>query len=156
MDLSRDTVLWFAGLYEGEGSLSRNRNSWVLNVGMTDEDVINKVKKAFGGWISVERRGHIPTKVGFQKNCFRWSLANQKQLYALCVAIYSFLGVRRKARFAEFFENFKNPTSRKNPRPHKKPGTSAVLKRAFASGLRTVVRDTATGRILGSKYKAAV
>jgi len=33
MNLTRDNVLWFAGLYEGEGSLIKRRSSWVMDKG---------------------------------------------------------------------------------------------------------------------------
>ena len=36
------TIEWAAGLFEGEGSLSKDKqNLWTLKVGMTDEDVVN-------------------------------------------------------------------------------------------------------------------
>lgn len=114
---------------------------------MTDEDVIAKVQSLLGGVFRTEARP------AGRKTLYRWRLGEQKQLYALCAAIYPFLGQRRQARMEEFFQNFATPQARKKTAPHKRPGMSAVLKAQYAAGLRTTQRDPKTGRILGSRLK---
>jgi hypothetical protein len=51
-DFSRDSLLWLAGLLEGEGSFMSgppsHPNSPIIAVQMTDEDVVARVAQAFG------------------------------------------------------------------------------------------------------------
>lgn len=147
MKLSRDNVLWFAGLYEGEGSMSRVKksNNWRLSLGMTDEDVIQKIQATFGGSIVIENRDHLKYKM-----LYRWYMNERKKVYAICAAIYPFLGKRRQAKLEEFFENFANPIPRKTGT--KRPWLSVEMKRKWSTGEmrpRNAPRDPLTGKFIG-------
>lgn len=108
MQLTRDNVLWFAGLFEGEGcltrTLSRNKNhyDWSMTLGMTDKDVITKIHDKFGGNFYIPS----PHKNENYKQRYCWSTGKYIHIYALVVAIYQFMGIRRKEKIELFIEDF--------------------------------------------------
>ena len=99
---------WAAGLFEGEGSLSRNpqegrrgRAKWVLAVGMTDQDVVERFHAAVGG-LGAVRGPYVSRKDGvLHKPTWQWSCAKRAHVYALAAALYPNLGERRQAKFRE-------------------------------------------------------
>jgi hypothetical protein len=99
-----------AGLFEGEGCLSRvdpasGKPRWQLRVSMTDRDVVERVAAVAGV-------GHIGSiyppsfrRRGYQKQ-WVWNVHAANSIYALVVAIFPWLGVRRQAKCREFVAEF--------------------------------------------------
>lgn len=97
MMLDRDSVLWFAGLFEGEGFFRfcpAGRRSMGIAIKMTDEDVLLNAQRKFGGHIWRGAKRTKPT----HKQSYRWMLDKRDKAYALLIAIYPFLGERRKSQ----------------------------------------------------------
>lgn len=103
---SREDVAWAAGVFEGEGFVGTydyrsHRPSWMMSVEMTDEDVVRKLHRVIGlGKVygPIERKngagaGWLPT--------WKWQLARRDQIYAVCAALFPFMGKRRRARMAQ-------------------------------------------------------
>jgi hypothetical protein len=105
MHLSRRNVLWFAGLFEGEGSfeLRAGRKSLGLQIKMTDLDVLEKAQQMFGGWIAV-----VKSRAAHHKQAWVWKLTKRDEAYALVAAMYQFLGARRQARACEWIEKYRS------------------------------------------------
>lgn len=104
MKLTRDNVLWFAGLFEGEGhfDLRKGRKSLGLVIKMTDRDVLEKAQRMFGGWIWDKQK---KTKT-HHKQAFTWKLMERDKAYALVVAMFQFLGSRRQNRAKEWVAKY--------------------------------------------------
>ena len=109
MQLTRDNVLWFAGLFEGEGWFRFcpiGRRSMGIGINMTDRDVLEKAETMFGGWIWDGRRKEKP----HHKQAYTWKLDKRDKAYALLVAVYPFLGERRKAQARKWADQYRQLT----------------------------------------------
>lgn len=105
-----EEVAWFAGLFEGEGTLSRCRplsnSAWRMSMRMTDEDIIERVHKVWGGQMYSEGiRGHDP-KMKNVKPSWLWQLGSQSAINEVVRTIYPFMGIRRRAKMDEFLVYF--------------------------------------------------
>jgi intein/homing endonuclease len=99
---------WFAGLFEGEGSLSRCRpkkGAWRLSLRMTDKDVIQRVASMLGGAMYDNRDRRKAT----HKQAWSWQEGSQSRINEIVTAIYPLMGARRKAKMDEFREYFAQP-----------------------------------------------
>lgn len=106
MNLERENVIWFAGLFEGEGCLSnikpkdRKATKWSMMLKMTDPDIIYKIQDLFGGNVYVKEHANPKHKTSYE-----WQIC-MSQAYPICAAIYPFMGERRKAKMEQFFKDF--------------------------------------------------
>jgi len=94
---NREDIIWAAGLFEGEGCITTSsshteRKLWRLILVMKDKDVIDKLH-------SVMKFGNVTPRVKVDQWC--WEVGRQPHVYALIVAMYPWLGDRRKARARE-------------------------------------------------------
>jgi intein/homing endonuclease len=92
----QEQICWVAGLFEGEGSVYKQKGRLRVSIEMTDLDVIETVQKLFGG--SVSKR--IPKKSHW-KISWKWRLTNNKESTAFLIKILPFLHERRTARIKE-------------------------------------------------------
>ena len=109
MKLTRDAVLWFAGLFEGEGFFRfcpKGRRSMGLAIKMTDRDVLEKAQAYFGGWMWDGQKKAEP----HHKQPHLWRLDHRDRAYALLVAIYQFLGERRKQQVEKWIAQYRKLT----------------------------------------------
>lgn len=93
---------WLAGLFEGEGCLSRNPNQngsyWRFQISMTDPDVIRRAQAAAGmGLVSTSQ------KAPPRRLLWNWKVNQAEHIYAILAAVYPFLGTRRARKALEFF-----------------------------------------------------
>ncbi len=107
---NKTDIAWAAGLLEGEGYFRVRKNEIAVMCHMTDFDVLESLKEKIGGTI------HGPYKrPGNRKDSARWALSNKFQVYAFIVAIYQFMGTRRKQRIREMIRYFHNMRYGKKP-----------------------------------------
>lgn len=98
---TREDLAYAAGLFEGEGHVGFNNRAKApkLTVDSTDLDVLErllacvKVGTICGPYLRGTRPGNKPI--------WRWHVQNQAHAYALAVALYGFLGKRRRERIRE-------------------------------------------------------
>lgn len=104
----RESLIWAAGLFEGEGCLSvrfTNRR-WRyarLTLVMTDEDVVRRWHGIMGGLF------YGPLKPGKKSKRPVYKVAINRW-HALCIAVramYPYLGKRRRDRIRYILKNFK-------------------------------------------------
>lgn len=90
---TRENLAWLAGLLEGEGSfILQNGRTPVVQVSMTDEDVVLRAQKVAGmGGVS----GPYDYGVG-KKPQWVFKVANQPHAYALMAALYPWMASRRQ------------------------------------------------------------
>jgi len=105
---SREDVVWLAAFYEGEGCLfggPKSHNKWLISIASTDKDVIESVRRRAGGG-KIYGPYSRPSKA-HHKPIYHWRLTTVPHVYALCAAMYQFLGKRRRAKIEQFFKAFK-------------------------------------------------
>lgn len=88
-------VAWLAGLYEGEGCLTRQGAHWTLTIAMVDEDVIRRAHSITG-----VGRLHAPTASA--PKLWRWCVSRRADLVPLVLLLLPHLGERRAGRAREF------------------------------------------------------
>lgn len=102
---TRENLAWLAGLFEGEGSIVPIRDKrrphlgarWALHLNMADVDVVKRAHELAGvGTFHVKKRGRTHWKTQFM-----WCVHKREHVYALLVAIWPWLGERRRARARE-------------------------------------------------------
>lgn len=107
MEWNRTNVAWMAGLLEGEGyfgvQIDKRTDSPRIEMTcvMTDEDVIDKLHTLIP-WARkyvVERPPH--------KTQYRLMLMRKARVYALCAALFPFMGERRQDQLRAVMDTFK-------------------------------------------------
>lgn len=96
----RERVIWFTGIFEGEGTfrILREEKAKGLQIPSTDLDVLEKIKYFFGGEIykTSKRKDHW-------KDCWVWQI-NSEKAYALVVDMQPYLLSRRLSRSKEWID----------------------------------------------------
>lgn len=95
-------IAWAAGLFEGEGCISRSVQRgglirWQLILTSTDRDVLERFRGVLG-FGSIYRK-HQP--VERWKPCYSWILSKHFLIYAVLVMLYPWFGKRRQAKARE-------------------------------------------------------
>jgi hypothetical protein len=102
---TRENLAWLAGLLEGDGCFTVGSSQGLLRLecAMSDLDVLQKAQDIAGtGNIS----GPYNYGIG-SKAMYRWHVTTTKNAYALMVALYPWLGNRRKNRILDLLESFR-------------------------------------------------
>lgn len=95
-------LAWFAGLFEGEGSiLFRGDNASRISISMTDLDILDRVQKIFGGTVVAATRSNMPSH---WKNAWIWTLSSEKS-YDLLTSIRPLLGERRGEKADQYLKS---------------------------------------------------
>lgn len=91
-------IAWFAGFYDGEGSVrltprpGSDRKYLAISIGSTDLDYLERCESIFGGHICVTREASEN-----RKKTWTWALTTGEYAYAVCIAMWPLLGRRRQA-----------------------------------------------------------
>ncbi len=107
---ARENIVWLAGYLEGEGCFffrhyprkgSYDVDAIRIEAASTDEDVLKKVKFIVGD-------GGIcgPYLKGKWKPIYQYSLRKKEIVYALCCALFPFMGGRRKQAIRDLIKFF--------------------------------------------------
>ena len=101
------SIEWAAGLYEGEGYLTRYRNRWELGIKMTDLDVLQD----FYDFVRCgNRRGpyHTPSQKPHHKPYYLWRTYNKKEIFTIVAEFYPLMCKRRLEKFNEFLHHYQH------------------------------------------------
>jgi len=91
-DITEQNWAWIAGLIEGEGCISITNSYPVLQIQMTDKDVMEKL----ASFLDVNLRGPIVRKKGNSKPTYQIALRKTEKLQIISNKIYEHMGQRRK------------------------------------------------------------
>jgi len=117
MNLSKIDIAWIAGILEGEGCFmiytreSKFNNRWkpssspIVCLRMTDTDVVDRVGMLLGK--EADRYSHYHNISRGYKKAYRLRLVGPKAI-GLMMTIYSFMGIRRRAKIKEIITEWKN------------------------------------------------
>lgn len=139
-------VAWFAGLFEGEGSIEIAKNGGVrLCIRMTDLDVIERVDRMFPGSNSIQAVVPKPVRPGFNqpKTQYAWRTGGEEPVTEVLTAILPYLGERRSERAREALRHFETRRSAV-VKTHCKNGhelTPENLRNGRKGGCRTCYND---------------
>lgn len=102
--INREEIAWLAGLIEGEGCFSLRKDKGVnyltFSISMTDKDVIESAASVFP--VGTLGLSHIKQNAKLGKPPLHiWRVQSQKEVYALMIAIYPWLGESRKSKIRE-------------------------------------------------------
>lgn len=93
---NREDLMWLAGYLEGEGCFwAGHKGNMIVTVSTVDEDIAKRAHCLMGGCLSQVRA----TVTG--KKVYRVDVLARRYAYALMVALYKFMGVRRQAKIIE-------------------------------------------------------
>ena len=109
MAFNREEVIWAAGLFEGEGTITiarlpSGKQYPRIKVKMTDEDVIAKFASIFDMTyrsVQKDKSWQEHWKDAWYTDC------TGKKAYAVLMAIYPWLGTRRRTRVREAINAWK-------------------------------------------------
>jgi len=100
-EISSEEIAWVAGILEGEGCWTQTRNGWSIQVGMSDKDIIERLK-------SLTAVGHIYDQKSRQeshKAMYTWHVFRQHHREWLTSKVWPWLGERRRARIKELWHD---------------------------------------------------
>lgn len=104
-------VAWFAGIFEGEGCFSIERNGNVkLTIGMTDPDIIARIKMLFPKCHNVQPIQPRPARAGYgtPKVRYTWRVGDPVEVRRITEMILPWLGERRSAKARAVLEHLAN------------------------------------------------
>lgn len=95
LDITKKDLIWLAGLIEGDGCFTSQKNRPVLSLGLTDKDVLEKaanlLETSFYTAIG-EKRGY--------KDYYVFQIKSEKAI-SIMNALYPYMGERRKKKIDE-------------------------------------------------------
>ncbi len=93
--MNKINMAWCAGLFEGEGSVSRyNGESLILQLTSTDEDVVRKLRDMAGGTMV----GPYASRRDDGKTQWKWYCTRYADCIRLLQLWYPYLGERRREK----------------------------------------------------------
>ena len=127
-------LAWFAGLFEGEGTVTWDKryHTMRLSVGSTDLDVLERVQQATGvGTISGPYKGQGKSTPEHYKPMYGWYLSNHQDQLDLWEKIRPMMSARRSARFDELCAMYDAAPRKRRPdskrtRPSTRGGRHAL------------------------------
>ncbi len=112
---TRENLAWAAGYLEGEGYFVSKVNqrpnydspSLTIRIGAesTDKDALDKLKLILGLGNVTQRNANRANRFG-KKPMFVFQIANKNLTYALAVAIFQFMSIRRKEQLKKLCLSF--------------------------------------------------
>jgi len=100
-NISLIDIAWAAGFLEGEGSFIINKGSGQISGYNTDIEVLDKLRKMFGGRI-VSKSQYFSTFES-RKEYFQWYCSGSRAR-GIMMTIFSFMSVRRKEQIKKVLE----------------------------------------------------
>lgn len=101
-------IAWFAGIFEGEGCFSIEKNgNTKLTVGMCDKDIIDRIKALFPIHQNVTPVQPKPMQPHYSQPKMRyvWRVSDPDEVVRITNLILPFLGERRTAKANEVLES---------------------------------------------------
>lgn len=128
---TRENIAWAAGLFEGEGCITKNGTAIRLTLGMTDLDVVQRFHRVAGV-------GAIEDKPSMsqwgKKPYWTWAVYRSEHVQALLAAFWPFLGERRKAKAKELLKRWASVSPRASKKRFCKRGHEFTEQNTYRSG----------------------
>ena len=144
-------LYWFAGLMEGEGCFSLRRGcDLTIEVGSTDNDVIDRVKSIFDFGLVNQR--NLPSGKVFHT----WTVLGQTHAAGLMMTLLPLMGKRRSERIMQCLSKWKEKSLRQSLWTTCKSGhdLSGCNLRIVQDGAYTKRRCRECSRLRTAKYRS--
>jgi len=104
--MTQSDIAWAAGLYEGEGWLTKrtDRTTWQLGIKSTDFDVLQKFHNIFNA--GSIRLCQEPSLKAHWKPIWQYLVCNKAGMHKILTAILPHLGSRRAYKALNFLDYF--------------------------------------------------
>jgi hypothetical protein len=89
---------WAVGLFEGEGSLFKDKrsNTWTLQMRMTDKDVVQMFADVMSTGGKVHDESNQPRRIATgYKASYRWTCSRKAEVTRIILKMLPYLGDRR-------------------------------------------------------------
>lgn len=132
MDFKSEDQLyaWAGGLFDGEGTISIDKNKIRVAVVMTDFDILETFKLNFGGSLIEQTK-----RVDYYKDQWRWSLTNNQESCLFLTKILPFLHSRRTLRAQEAIALYKELITQQELKIIKRTETQDIIRELRKNGL---------------------
>ena len=87
------SIEWATGLFEGEGSLFKDRrsNTWTLQMRMTDNDVVQMFANVMNTGGQVHDESNQPRRLATgRKASYRWTCSRKAEVKRICLSTVSY------------------------------------------------------------------
>ena len=100
---------WAVGLFEGEGSLFKDKrsNTWTLQMRMTDKDVVQMFANVMGTGNKVHDESSQPRRnqTG-HKASYRWTCSRESEVTRIALKMLPLLGDRRAHKVLDCLDSY--------------------------------------------------
>ena len=104
---------WAVGLFEGEGSLFKDKrsNTWTLQLRMTDRDVVQMFADVMGTGGKVHDESNQPRRIAAgRKACYRWTCSRKAEVTRIITKMLPLLGDRRAHKVLDCLDDYDQRT----------------------------------------------
>lgn len=102
--MEHQDFFWLIGLLEGEGYFSINKNSPIIALQMTDEDIVEKAAKLMGNYKVVSYSRKYAKEKGW-KQTYQFQMRGEKALN-LMKDMFQYLGKRRQRQILNVIKQY--------------------------------------------------
>ena len=92
------SIEWAVGLFEGEGSIFRDKrcSTWTLQLRMTDRDIVQRFADVLGCGTAVHDESNQPRRIRTgRKACYRWTCSKRADVRRVLELFLPYFGHRR-------------------------------------------------------------
>jgi len=100
---------WAAGIFEGEGCLAKKATGWMLQVRMTDVDVIDHIASVWDVTYRMETKKAKP----HYKPTAVIQISKRDTIFEIVSEMYPYLGARRREKCNEFLQWYAAKTGKR-------------------------------------------
>ena len=103
------SIEWATGLFEGEGSLFKDKrsNTWTLQMRMTDKDVVQMFADVMNTGNQVHDESNQPTRLANdRKASYRWTCSRKAEVKRICLSMLPHLGHRRAHKVLDCLDDY--------------------------------------------------
>jgi hypothetical protein len=106
------SIEWASGIFEGEGCIhyEQRYDRWVIEVEMTDGDVMWDLYFALGCRGNIEKMRKRPSRPEHYKATQKWRTSKRDLIFNILKEMYPYLGNRRREKAMQFFSWYQNKT----------------------------------------------
>ena len=100
---------WAVGLFEGEGSLFKDKrsNTWTLQMRMTDKDVVQMFADVMGTGNKVHNESSQPRRIHTgHKTSYRWTCSRKAEVTRIVLKMLPLLGDRRAHKVLDCLDSY--------------------------------------------------
>ena len=102
---------WAAGLFEGEGCLYKDnrKNTWTLQIRMTDRDVVQTFADVMGTGNRIYDESLQPNRIASgHKPTYRWVCTRKAEVKRIILRMLPLLGDRRAHKILDCLDSYEN------------------------------------------------